>query len=70
MSKNFSVWRQAGQNIEVGGEFGVIYIYMNLGLIQSLETFKKISVGGWWVGGGGFTVSLVFCFGPKIWFRT
>ena len=53
----------------------------NMGLIRSLEPFKKFSVGGgwrcqrlygevpeiiWWWS----TVSLVFCFGPKLWFRT
>ena len=53
----------------------------NIGPIRSLEPFKKFSVGGgwrcqrlygevpeiiWWWS----TVSLVFCFGPKLWFRT
>ena len=52
----------------------------NIGPIRSLEPFKKFAVGGgwrcqrlygevpeiiWWS-----TVSLVFCFGPKLWFRT
>ena len=54
-----------------------VYIYMNLGLIYLYESWPHTKPGnlqkvfGRWVGGGGggFTVSLVFCFGPKIWFR-
>ena len=37
------------------------------------RTLQKVFgrwVNGGWVGGGWSTVSLVFCFGPKLWFWT
>ena len=65
---------EGGQNFEVRGQnaglelFDLYKAYIpNLCLIPSLEPFKKFLVGGWWWVD---TLSLVFCFGPKLWFRT
>ena len=44
VSKNFSVWRQAGQNIKVGGKIWG-YIYMNLGLIYLYESWPHTKPG-------------------------
>ena len=64
------------KNLEVGGQnsgsklFDLIEAYiLNLGPIQSLEPYKKFSVGGGWVVGES-TVNLAFCFAPKLWFWT
>ena len=57
--------------IEGGGEgsfFSLREAYvLSFSLLLCLEPCKKFSVvvGGWW-----FTVNLVFCFGPKLWFWT